>query len=144
MSEKRSHALVEGVLLLCIRKTHSIDCKANLKKHTNINASQSGEIQSSTNDIRSSLREYDMPAIVAFLHRFQDIIRIVCLEIIVALDNAFLGPFRRSMHLLVRALGRVDQRGPAAFVCLHACVVGLDIFLVCSPSGKGASGLEEP
>ena len=85
-----------------------------------------------------------MSTIVTFLNRFQNIFRIVGLEIIVALDNAFLGPFRRSVHLLVRTLRRVDQRGPGAFVCLHARVVALDIFLVCSPGGEGASGLKEP
>lgn len=85
-----------------------------------------------------------MPAIVTFLHRFQDIIRIVCLEIIVALDNAFFGPFRRSVHLLVRTLRRVDQVGSVALMRLDACIVSLHIFLVGSPGGEGASGLKEP
>ena len=86
-----------------------------------------------------------MPAIVTFLHRFQDIIRIIRFEIVVALDNTFLGPFRRRVHLLVRTLRRVDERWSIALVRLDACVlVGLHIFLICSPSGEGASGLEEP
>jgi hypothetical protein len=85
-----------------------------------------------------------MPAVVTFLHSFQYVIRIICLEVIVALDNAFLGPFRRSVHLLVRTLRRVNQRGPDTLMRLDARVMGLHIFLVCSPCGKGTCGLEKP
>ena len=118
--------------------------QGKFQRHTDIDASESGKIQGSANDIRSALGENDVPAIVTFLHRFQDVIRIVCLEIVVALDNAFLGSLRRGVHLLVRTLRRVNQGWSDALVCLHASVVALHIFLVGSPSGEGACGLQEP
>lgn len=85
-----------------------------------------------------------MPAVVTFLHSLQDVVRVIGFEVVVALDNALLGPFRRSVHLLVRTLRRVNQRGPVALMRLDARVVGLHIFLVCRPCGKGACGLEKP
>ena len=78
--------------------------RGSFQRHTNIDASQPRQVQSRANDIRSPFGEDDMPAIVAFLHSFQDILRVVRFEIVVALDNAFLGPFRRSVHLLIRTL----------------------------------------
>lgn len=65
---------------------------------------QSSQIQSSANDIRGPFGEHDMTAIVALLHGLQNIRRVICFEVVVALDNAFLVAFGRVMHLLVWAL----------------------------------------
>jgi len=87
-----------------------------------------------------------MSAIVAFLHCFQDVGRIVRFKIVVAFDDTFLVSFRRFVHLLVWTLRRVDQGRPVALVRSYARVgvVALHIFLVGGPGSKGACGLEQP
>jgi hypothetical protein len=111
---------------------------------TNVNVFQSSQIQSGTDDICSPFGEQDVPAIVALLHRLQDIRRVVGLEIVVTLDNALLVTFWRTVHLLVWTFWRVNQRGLVAFMRANAGgVVALHIFLVGSPGGEGARGLEK-
>jgi hypothetical protein len=111
---------------------------------TNVDMFQSSQIQGGTDDICRPFREQDVPAIVALLHRLQDIRRVVGLEIIVAFDNTLLVTFRRTVHLLVWPLWRVNQRWSAAFMRTGAAgVVALYILLVGSPGGEGARGLEE-
>jgi hypothetical protein len=100
---------------------------------TNVNVFQSSQIQSGTDDICSPFGEQDVPAIVALLHRLQDIRRVVGLEIVVTRDNALLVTFWRTVHLLVWTFWRVNAGG----------VVALHIFLVGSPGGEGARGLEK-
>jgi hypothetical protein len=71
------------------------------RRLTNVNVFQPSQIQGGTDDICRPFREQDMPAVVALLHRLQDIGRIVGLEIVVAFDYALLVAFRRTVHLLV-------------------------------------------
>ena len=105
---------------------------------------QSSQVQSGADDIGRPFRKQDMPSIVALFHRLQDIRRIVGLEIVVTLDNAFLVTLWRAVHLLVWKFWGVRQRGPVAFMRANAAgAVALHIFLVGSPCGEGARGLEK-
>jgi hypothetical protein len=119
-------------------------CRELSQRLTNVDMFQPSQIQSGTDDIRRPFREQDVPAIVALLHRLQDIRRVVGLEIIMAFDNTLLVTFRRTVHLLVWPLWRVNQRWSATFMRADAAgVVALHIFLVGSPGGEGPRGLEE-
>jgi hypothetical protein len=111
---------------------------------TNVNVLQPSQIQSGTDDIGSPFREQNVPAVIALLHRLQDVRRIVGLEIVVAFDKALSVTFRRTVHFLVWTFWRVNQRGPVTFFRANICVVAFQVFLIGRPGCEGARGLEKP
>ena len=110
---------------------------------TNVDMLQIRQVQRRANHVGFALREDDMAAIVALVDRFQNILRVIRLHVIVTLDVAVPVPRWRLRDGVERLFRLVGDLWTSALMLRDVLRQERKVLFVGRPRRAGAEGLEQ-